>query len=203
MSKICPLCNNKRHIFQPGVGWVRCKCVDQLRADSIMQTSGFPQALCTIESESFKPGSDPNRKALATAIANMVKSYDKKPCFIYSMDPDKDRVAAIICRYLSILHPEIKSIGFATIDQLVQKSFGKDTTLPFDDINSVDLAVVSIGSEITNKGHQNLLYKILYDRILSERFIIITSSIPKNRILQVYHKAVDSLMENNFNFYEC
>ena len=202
MGKVCPLCNNKRHIFKPGVGWIRCKCVDQLRADRIMFASGFPEALCTIESESFKPGNDPNRKDLAKGISTIVKAYDRKPVFIHSIDPDKDRVAAIICRYLCILHPEINTVGYATLDALVQKWFGKETQINFDP-HVVDIMVVSLGGEITNKSHQNVLYSILYDRILAERFTVITSAIPKNRILQVYHKAVDDLMANNFQFYEC
>ena len=204
MSKNCPLCNNKRHIFQPGKGWVRCECVDQIRADRIMSKSGFPQSLWEIESSSFVPGNSKDRQNLAQGILSVVKQEKPKPVFIYSTSPDKDRAAAIICRYRAILNQSVQTISFMTIDQLVQKNFGKGGEL--DDLLdplSADIAVLSIGKEMTNKAHQNALYSVLYDRVLAERFTIVSSFLEKNRILQVYHKAVDQLMENNFNFYSC
>lgn len=202
--KICSICNNKRHVFKEGKGWVRCECVNQLRANRIMAQSGFPDALWEIESGSFKSGDDKERKQLAQGILSIVKNFDKTPVFIYSESPDKDRAAAIICRYCAILHPEVKTIAFSTIDQLVQRQFGKE----FENQSATnpvlaDITVISIGKEMTNKAHQNAFYSLLYDRILAGKFTIVCSFIPKNRILQVYHKAVDELMEKNFVFYSC
>ena len=199
--EVCPVCKNKRHVFKPGVGWVRCQCVDRLRANRIMSKSGFPESLHLIESDSFIPGSDPERKNMAEGIMSIVKNYQKRPIFIYSTSPDRDRVSAIICRYLSILHPEIETISFATLDQLVQAQFNSSSE--FNDFSKSDVSVISIGREITNKAHQNYLYSFLYDRILGEKFTVVSSAIPQNRILQVYHNAVDALMSENFDFYIC
>ena len=204
ITKVCPKCNNKRHIFQEGRGWVRCECVDQLRADRIMSHSGFPQALWEIESSSFKPGDDKDRKLLAKGILSIVKEYNKKPVFIFSENPDKDRASAIICRYTAILHPEVQTIAFAQLDKFVQRQFGKDVDGQSEaDPMSADITCISIGNEMTNKAHMNSLYSLLYDRILAEKFTIVSSFLPKNRILQVYHKAIDGLMEKNFDFYSC
>lgn len=204
MAKDCPLCNNKRHIFKEGKGWVKCECVDQLRANRIMSHSGFPDALWEIESSTFKSGDDANRKSLAQGIQAIVKHMDKQPVFIYSDSPDKDRAAAIICRYCAIKHPEVQTIAYTTIDQLVQRQFGKEYEQQSEtDPVHADITVVSIGKEMTNKAHMNSLYSLLYDRILAEKFTIVCSFLPKNRILQVYHKAIDDLMEKNFVFYSC
>lgn len=204
MVKVCPICNNKRHIFKEGKGWVRCECVGHLRADRLMAKSGFPEALWSIDSSSFKPGDNEDRKRLANGILSIVKHYDKSPIFIYSESPDKDRAAAIICRYTSILHEEVQSISYTTIEQLVHRQFGKlyDSQSDVDPV-SADITVITVGNEMTNKAHQNSFYSLIYDRILAEKFTIVSSFIPKNRILQVYHKAVDNLMQTNFTFYSC
>ena len=204
MTKDCPICNNKRHIFQPGKGWVKCECVAQLRANRIMAQSGFPDALWEIESSSFKPGNDDNRKKLAQGILAIVKHQDHQPVFIYSENPDKDRAAAIICRYCAIKDSSVQTISYTTIDQLVQRQFGKEyENQSVADPVLADITVVSIGREMTNKAHINSLYTLLYDRLLAEKFTIVCSFLPKNRILQVYHKAVDDLMAKNFVFYSC
>ena len=204
MAFNCSKCNNKRHLFEPGKGWVKCECMNVIRANSIMSHSGFPNALWEIDSGSFKPGKDANRNALAKGIVEIVNDYSKRPVFIYSDSPDKDRVSAIICRYITIKHPEVQSISFVTIDQLVQRQFGKvyENQSDVEPIDA-DIAVVSIGKEMTNKAHMNSLYSFLYDRILAEKFTIVSSFLPKNRIIQVYHKAVDDLMNKNFLFYSC
>lgn len=204
MGKICPICNNKRHVFQEGKGWVRCECVGHLRADRIMSKSGFPDSLWSVESGSFKPGDDAERKKLANGIISIVKQDDRSPVFIYSESPDKDRAAAIICRYMSILHEDIKSVSFTTVDQLVQRQFGKDFENKSEaDPVSADITVVSLGREMTNSAHRSALYSLIYDRILAEKFTIVCSFIPKNRVLQVYHKAIDGIMEKYFVFYSC
>lgn len=204
MPKDCPICNNKRHIFKEGKGWVRCECMAQLRADTIMSQSGFPDSLWSIESTQFKPGDNPDRNLLAQGIVSTVKNADKQPIFIYSNSPDKDIAAAIICRYSAIAQESVKSISYVTIDQLVQVQFGKE----YENQSKVnplfaDITVLSIGREMTNNAHRSALYTILYDRILSQKFTIVCSFIPKNRILQIYHKAVDDLFNANFVFYSC
>lgn len=203
-NKVCPICNNKRHVFKEGVGWVRCECLGQLRADRLMAKSGFPDSLWFVESGSFKPGDDPNRKNLASGILTAVKQYTKTPIFIYSDTIDKDRAAAIICRYTAILHPEVESISYSTIDQLVQVHFGKtyENQSAIDPLTA-DITVISIGREMTNSAHRSALYSLLYDRTLANKFTIICSFLPKNRIVQVYQKAIDSFLEQNFIFYSC
>ena len=204
VAKDCDKCHNKRHIFKEGVGWVRCECIDELRADKLMSKSGLPEPLWSIDSRSFKPGDDSDRKVLANAIKKITDAYDKKPVFIYSTQPDKDRAAAIIARYTAILHPSVETISYIKLDKLVQRQFKKDVMeTDFIDPVTADITILGIGDEITNKAHQNAIYTLLYDRILGERFTIVTSFVPKNRIVQIYHKAVDDLMKNNFSFYSC
>ncbi len=204
MEKVCPICNNKRHIFEEGRGWVRCNCIKELRAYHLMSKSGFPDSLWEVESGSFKPGTDPERNALAQGIVSIVKNKDKQPIFIYSSTPDKDRAAAIICRYLAINHEDIKTISYITIDQLTQRQFGKTYENQADiDPCTADITVVSIGKEMTNTAHRSSLYSLLYDRLLAEKFTIVISFLPKSRIVQVYQKSIDTLMERYFAFYSC
>ena len=204
-EKVCKKCNNKRHIFEPGKGWVRCSCVNEIRANRIMSKSGFPEALWEISDATFKikPDGDLERKRLAKDIKKMVKNNSKQPVFIYSDSIDKDRVAAIISRYMAIVNPSIETISYSKLDKIVQRNFKKDVDETIVDPFTADITVITIGDEITNKAHQNVLYNILYDRILGEKFTIICSFVPQNRILQIYHKAVDQLMSTYFTFYSC
>ena len=204
MDKVCPICNNKRHIFKEGKGWVRCECLDQLRASRVMEKSNFPNSLWEIDSNEYVPGENLDRKKLGQGIIAMVKNYDKQPIYIYSESVDKDVAAAIICRYTVILHPEVKTVAYVTMEQLVQMQFGKTfESLPNVDPWKADISVISIGREMTNNAHRSTFYSLLYDRVLAGKLTIVCSFVNKNRIVQVYHKAIDSLMEKNFVFYSC
>lgn len=203
-QKVCPKCNNRRHVFEPGKGWVRCDCLKEIRANGIMAKSGFPETLWEIDSSSFKTEGKVDRKELSSAIKKMVKSYDKKNVFIYSNTPDRDRASAIISRYTAILNPSVETIYFAKLETIVQNRFKKENSDPgFTDPVSADITVLSIGDEITNRAHQNALYTIIYDRLLGEKFTIISSLVPQDRLLQIYHKAVADIIQNNFKFYSC
>lgn len=201
----CKICNGKRHIFKEGVGWVRCSCVGEARADRIMAKSNFPVALHRLSSSSFKM-STKERIALGEAIKKEISSFDKKPFFIYSSSLEKDRVAAIISRYLIKQHASIESVSFTSLEALTEAFFKKEDqeTEEVEQFNrKADIVTISIGKEITNTAHRNILYKLLYDRILGEQFTIIISSIPKSRIRQVYLEDVDNLLTEYCSFFEC
>ena len=200
----CKICGNKRHVFVQGKGWVRCSCYKQSRAERIMSFSGFPKNLHNIESEVFIPDT-PDRKQLAMAIKEEVESYGKVPFFIYGNTIDKDKVAAIISRYLVMNFEEIDSVRYIDLNSLTENKFTKDSIqdenyVPYEE---VDILTLSIGKEITNNAHRSTLYNLLYSRILAERFTIILSAFPKSRILQIYQKQIDEFIASNFKFFTC
>ena len=201
---ICNICNNKRHVFVEGKGWVRCQCAEDMRVNRIMQKSGIPLTLQRIESTKFKV-TTPNKKTLSEAIKRQVQEFNSTPMFIYSATLEKDIVAAIITRYSIVQHKNIETAKYISLEELTEAFFNKEVeegqeTIPLKD---VDILTISIGKEITNTAHKNILYKLLYDRILDERFTIIISSIPKIRLLSRYGENVNEIISMYFEFYEC
>ena len=201
---ICNICNNKRHVFVEGKGWVRCQCAEDMRVNRIMQKSGIPITLQRIESTKFKV-TTPNKKTLSEAIKRQVQEFNSTPMFIYSATLEKDIVAAIITRYSIVQHKNIETAKYISLEELTEAFFNKEVeegqeTIPLKD---VDILTISIGKEITNTAHKNILYKLLYDRILDERFTIIISSIPKIRLLSRYGENVNEIISMYFEFYEC
>lgn len=205
-EKICPKCNNKRHIFVAGRGWVRCECLGRIRADRLMVKSGFPDSLWEIDIKTLKAkiGENENGKELLKSISTSIKKNDKKNMFIYSKTTNKEIAAAVLCRYTLAVHEDVKTVAYMTLDQLVQSQFGKEygENIVTDPIFA-DITVISLGCEMTNNAHRNELFKLLYERILTGRQTVILSFIPAFRIKQIYHKAVAELVESHFNFYTC
>jgi len=203
-EKVCPRCNNKRHIFQEGKGWIRCICVSYMRATKLMSKSGFPRALWEIEPKEFNPNHEEYLQELSQALTESAKTYDKQNMFIYSEFIEKDKAAAILCRSTAILHEEVKSISYTTIDQLVQRGFGKEYEGQSEvDPEDADITVVAIGAEMTNAAHRSRLYQFLYNRLLSNKQTVVVSWIPDTKLMQVYQKAITTLLTKYYKFYVC
>lgn len=198
----CPICKNKRHIFVEGKGWQRCKCVAEMRVERIMKASHFPIPLQKVDSKEFKTNTAAKQN-LGKAISIQVNEFNKKPFFIFSTSVEKEKVAAIITRYLVLNHPSIESVRYIDLTNLTENFFSKEPSGEEIDYKDVDVLTLSIGKEITNSAHRSILYNILYDRCVNEKFTIVISSIPRGRILQTYQESVNDLLLQNFEFYEC
>lgn len=199
----CEKCGNKRHVYIQDKGWVRCSCLDEIRAKRIMRDSMFPIPLQNLESSSFKM-TTPKKKELGEALLKQLKNFDPKPFFIYSMSTEKEKVAAILTRYLIKQHKEFTSARYISLEDMTESFFKRqqeeEDVVP---VEEVSILTLSIGKEITNMAHRTILFNLLYSRILNERFTIVISSIPRLRLRAQYLEKVDDLFTQNFKFFEC
>lgn len=201
-DKVCKICGNKRHIFKEGVGWVRCECYYQLRVERIMGKGRFPVPLLSAKDLDFKLSS-PQRKALGVAIQQKVGEFNWKPMFIFSSTTAKDLAAVIIAKYIIINHSDVDSAIYTSLESLTESLFQKEKDEDAPDYLNCDILVLTIGKEMTNSAHKNLLYNIIYERVLNQRLLIILSSISKDNIGQIYSSKVTDLMGEYFDYYEC
>lgn len=199
----CKLCNGTKHLYKEGLGWVRCQCWYDARARRIMGAGGFPIPLLDIESKSFSY-TTPSRKRLGAAIKDEIANYGKAPFFIYSQSQEKEKAAAIITRYLLKKYPDIETCQFIKLDEVIEHHFNKDSEeISLAEPESVDILALVLGDEITNKAHKNILYNLLYDRALHERFTLLLSFIPRELVKTRYDERLGNFLEQNFKFFEC
>lgn len=201
MKDVCPVCNNTRHVLVNG-GWRRCSCLKNMKADRIMQEAQFPVTLVRVEASSFKMGND-KKKQLGEEILKRSKEWNSSPVFIFSQTPEKERAAAILTRYSAIKFPFVSTALFTKLDVVTEAFFAKDSeerTLKPED---VDILTLVIGNEIPNNAHRNILYNLLYTRLLNSKLTIICSSVPKDQLKPVYFDKVADIINENFSFFEC
>lgn len=200
MKQVCPLCNNKRHIFDPVKGWVRCSCVDELRILRIMTAAKFPPALIKLKDSDFKMNTS-EQKRLGLAIKGLIMTMTPKFTYIYSSSPVKEKVSAIITRYAILNNKDVESARYLNLGNLTESIFDKDQEQI--DLSECDILVLSIGKEITNSAHRSTLYNTLYDRLVNEAFTIVLSSVPKQGVISKYGEEAGTLIKENFEFFEC
>lgn len=199
---VCENCNGKKHVFIKDKGWVPCKCLESIKINRVLEKGNFNKALLKVRTEDFKLNT-PNRVSLGKKIKEIVTTNNlSSRLFVYSEDLTKDKVAVILVRSILTRNKNMDQVLFVSLQDIVDSYFNNEGPA-LSEVKEKDLLVLSLGSEVTNVTHISLMYELLYHRILTDKFTLLVSSLPKDSISSIYKDKIFRLMNKYFDFFNC
>lgn len=191
----CSICNGTRHVRQPDGTFKRCVCIGTLRAEQALKYSNLPDSLRKVSLESFDTDK-PQHRRFMLFIKELTNQPDSNFLSVISTpNIQREKFSVVLALVVLSLNELYASLEYQQLDNLVSVYFSKEKY-----ISDSDVLILQLGNEQTNSAHSSLLYDIIYNRLLDEKYTIISTSLSEADFIKFYSQRTFNLIKQNGSY---
>lgn len=191
----CNICNGTRHIRQQDGSFKRCVCLGTLRAEQALKFSNLPDSLRKVSLDSFD-ADKPQHKRFMLYIKQLAERSDPSYLTVISTaNIQREKFATVLALVVLSLNEAYSTLEYQQLDNLVSAYFSKEKYLVESDV-----LILQLGNEQTNSAHSSMLYDIVYNRILDEKFTILSTSLQEADFIKIYSQKTFNLIKQDGSY---
>lgn len=191
----CSICNGTRHIRQSDGTFKRCVCIGTLRAEQALRYSNLPDSLRKVSLESFDTDRPQHRRFMLFIKELTQKENTSYLSVISTPNIQREKFSAVLALVVLSLNESYSTLEYQQLDNIVSIYFSKEKY-----ISDADVLILQLGNEQTNSAHSSILYDIIYNRLLDEKYTIISTSLPEAEFIKIYSQRTFNLIKQNGSY---